>query len=282
MNKALLAVLLLTAFNANATKNNEGCQGNCPSTGGGPTSSESSAVGVGLGLGVGIGGDSSANVGDIKNTATGGDGGSALSVSEGGKGGEGGSGYGFGGDAKAYGGSANQGQHQGQGQAQSSRNDNTNVSGSKSIAQMASENTNKVNASSQNANNSQASGNTTVVGGDSTLVERNAPPVFLGALTPTSCGGGFNAGGSSRDGAGAFGIQWVGKECRMRMIGDRYHALGMVDTACEVYKATKGFKDAAKANPNLRDLDCTIKPAPAPVVVPSLVAPEIAHRVPRG
>src|SRR5688572_26224068 len=118
------------------------------------------------------------------------------------------------------------------------------------------------------------------VGGDSTLVERNAPPVFLGAITPTSCGGSFNAGGSSRDGAGGFGFSWVGTECAIRQLGDRYQQMGQVDTACELYSSTKAFKKAAKRNPKLRRLDCSIKPAPAAVIAP--VAPELAPRIPRG
>jgi len=287
MNKALLAVLLMAALNANATKNSEGCQGNCPSTGGGPTSSESSAVGVGLGvgLGVGIGGDSSANVGDIKNTATGGAGGSALSVSEGGKGGDGGNaaliGSGNssaqGGEAKAYGGKQSQGQHQ--------SSTSGAVSGSKSIAQMASENTNRINASSANDNRSSANGNTTVtnVGGDSTLVERNAPPVFLGNLSATmSCSGGFNAGASDRNGSGAFGFTWISGDCRSVVIGREFVGIGMPDVACRVWKTTKGYKRAVKADPSLADVDCTIKPSPAPVVAPAVVAPELEPRIPRG
>lgn len=165
-------------------------------------------------------------------------------------------------------------------QGQSSKN--TNVSGSKSIAHMASENTNRVNASSANDNRSSAAGNTTVtnVGGDSTVVERNAPPVFLGAITPTSCGGSFNAGGSSRDGAGGFGFSWVGTECAIRLLGDRYQQLGQVDIACELYSSTKAFKKAAKRNPKLASIDCNAKPAPA--AAPVLVAPELAPRIPRG
>lgn len=305
MKMKILAVLMALAFNAGATNNNPpnecGNHGNnCQPSGSSNTNEANSnatggaggsgtGVGVGVGLGVGLGGEGGAGGAGGK----GGDGGNAAAF--GGAGGDSsaaligsGNSSAHGGDAKAYGGN----QEQGQGQSQSNVGLNsqgqssTNVSGSKSIAQMASENTNRINASSKNANQSSASGNTTStnvtnnIGGDSTLVERNAPPVFLGALTPTSCGGGFNAGGSSRDGAGALGIQWVGKECRIRMVGDRFHAMGMVDSACEIYKTTKGFRDAAKVNPKLRDLDCTAKPAPAAVVVP--VAPELAPRIPRG
>lgn len=230
---------------------------------------DASATGVGIGVGVGLGGE-------------GGQGG------EGGRGGSGGSAVALGGGGGSVNGSGNSANlNANTAKGGSAEQSQAAISGSRSIAQMASENSlkNKVNASSANDNRSSAAGNTTVtnVGGDSTLVERNAPPVFLGALTPTSCGGGFNAGGSSRDGAGAFGIQWVGKECRIRMVGDRYHALGMVDTACEVYKTTKGFRDAAKVNPKLRDLDCTVKPAavvaPAEPVIPKEF---VEARTPRG
>jgi hypothetical protein len=313
MKMTVLAVLMALAFNAGATNNNPpnecGNHGNnCqPGGQGGNSSSDSnsSAGAVGIGVGVGLGGEggNGGSGGAGGNGGSGGNGYGGSAVGLGGSGGdsssavlgsgnssnlnnnkaEGGTGVGFGGDQS-------QGQQQGQGQQQSNVGLNsqgqssTNVSGSKSISQMALENSTRVDASSRNANQSSASGNTTAttvnVGGDSTLVERNAPPVFLGALTPTSCGGGFNAGGSNRDGAAAFGLQWVGKECRIRMVGDRFHAMGMVDSACEIYKTTKGFRDAAKVNPKLRDLDCTVKPEPAAVFVP--VAPELAPRIPRG
>lgn len=150
---------------------------------------------------------------------------------------------------------------------------------SANLLRMTSEN--KVNASSANDNRSSASGNTTVVGGDSTLVERNAPPVFLGNLSATmSCAGGFNAGASDRNGSGAFGFTWISGDCRSVVIGREFVGIGMPDVACRVWKTTKGYKRAVKADPSLADVDCTIKPAPA--TVPVLVAPELAPRIPRG
>jgi hypothetical protein len=301
MKMYVLAVLMLAAFNASATNNGSGCQGNCPSTGGGTTNNEANShanggngyggdggngtgVGVGVGVGLGLGGEG----GKGGAGGQGGDGGSAIA-----SGGHGGSVAGSGNSANlnsntAKGGNASQGQLQGQQQSNvgvnSQGQSSTNVSGSKSIAQQALENSNKINASSANDNRSNASGNTTAttvnVGGDSTLVERNAPPVFLGAITPTSCGGSFNAGGSSRDGAGGFGFSWVGTECAIRQLGDRYQQMGQVDIACELYSSTKAFQKAAKRNPKLASLDCTAKPAPSAVIVP--VSFPLTDRKPRG
>jgi hypothetical protein len=280
MKYALLA-LLLVAFNASATNppNDCGNRGNnCqPGDSGGNSSSDSSSSAGAVGVGVGVG--------------TGGDGGNATATASGGAGGDGGNGYG--GNAVGLGGSGGHSSstvkdsgnsfnvntakggsaHQGQSQGQSLNSAN--------LLRMTSEN--KVNASSANDNRSSANGNTTVtnVGGDSTLVERNAPPVFLGNLSATmSCSGGFNAGASDRNGSGAFGFTWISGDCRSVVIGREFVGIGMPDVACRVWKTTNGYKRAVKADPSLSDVDCTAKPAPAPV--PVLVAPELAPRIPRG
>lgn len=291
MKIVLAAILLAASFGVSATNNNGGCQGNCPSTGGGDTSNEANShanggngyggsgtgVGVGVGLGIGQGGAG----GEGGEGGRGGAGGTAISG-----GGAGGSVLGSGNSSNlnsAKGGDAIQGQQQSNVGVNSQGQSSTNVSGSKSIAQMASENTNKVNASSANDNRSSAAGNTTVtnVGGDSTLVERNAPPVFLGNLSATmSCSGGFNAGASDRNGSGAFGFTWISGDCRSVVIGREFVGIGMPDVACRVWKTTKGYKRAVKADPSLADVDCTVKPAQAPA--PVLVAPELAKRLPRG
>lgn len=289
MKKMILAAaLLLAVFSAHAGNgnNNDGCQGNCSGGGSDVTANGGNGYGgdgyggaggdshsVGLGVGVGLGGQ-------------GGDGGSANAVGTGGSvngsgnssnlnnnKAEGGTGIGLGGNA-----------HQGQAQSQSSTSGA--VSGSKSIAQMASENSlkNKVNASSANDNRSSATGNTTVtnVGGDSTLVERNAPPVFLGNLTATmSCAGGFNAGASDRNGSGAFGFTWISADCRSVVIGREFVGIGMPDVACRVWKTTKGYKRAVKADPSLANVDCAVKPAAVIVPAPAVTFPETSRK-PRG
>lgn len=101
MKKLLIvsaALALLSIAAPAAAKDNGGCQGNCPSTGG-PSTSEANAgaIGVGVGVGVGIGG-------------AGGQGG------EGGRGGAGGTAIAGGGNATALG-------VQGQGQKQTASSD---------------------------------------------------------------------------------------------------------------------------------------------------------------
>lgn len=266
----LAAALLAASFTA--TAGNYSCNNRCGEEGGtinAPVANGGSGYGgdstaVGVGVGVGLGGSG----GQGGAGGRGGDGGNALALG------------GSGGTVSDSGNSHN---------LNSNKNDATAISGSKSDSASLSNAVSKSGATSSSGGNSLTSGPTTVGGQNSAnanntsvtmKTERNAPPVFLGAITPTSCGGSFNAGGSSRDGAGGLGFSWVGKECRIRQVGDRYHALGMVDTACEIYKTTKGFRDAAKANPKLRDLDCTVKPAtvPAPVIPQAFLE---AH-TPRG
>lgn len=272
MRILVLAVLLAFSGAGWASCGNGGGppSNGCKPDNGGGSGGNGGDGGTGIGVGVGIGyadadakasadasaasyaggGDANAyggyaSVGDVTNVAKGGEGGSALSVSEGGKG---------------YGGNAEQGQ------SQSSKLSST------------------VNASSANDNKSSASGNSTAVniGGDSTLVERNAPPVFLSAMIPTTCGGSISAGGSDRNGSGAFGLSWVGKECSIRMIGDRFQALGMVDTACEVYKSTRAYREAAKRNPKLAEVSCAVKPEAKPEPAPLVPQAFLEARVPRG
>lgn len=294
MKIVLAAILLAASFGASATNNNppnecgnhgNNCQpsggsneANSHANGGNGYGGSGTGVGVGVGLGIGQGGAG----GEGGEGGRGGAGGTAISG-----GGAGGSVLGSGNSSNlnsAKGGDASQGQLQGQQQSNvgvnSQGQSSTNVSGSKSIAQMASENT--VNASSQNANQSSSAGNTTVVGGDSTLVERNAPPVFLGAVMPTNCGGSVQAGGSTTSGAGAFGFSYVGRECEKRMVADRFQQYGQVDVACRIMKTSKAFKAAVKDDPSLASIDCAMKPAPMPVVSPVVPVDFHAHKVPRG
>lgn len=282
MKKMILAAgLLLSVFSAHAGNgnNNDGCQGNCSGGGSDVTANggdggngyggdggNATGAGLGVGVGIGVGGSS---------VATGG---------EGGKGGAGGNGVGFGGDGGSVVGSGNSANlNSNVAKGGSAEQSQAAISGSKSIAQMASENSlnNKVNASSANDNRSSAAGNTTVtnVGGDSTLVERNAPPVFLGNLTATmSCAGGFNAGASDRNGSGAFGFTWISSDCRSVVIGREFVGIGMPDVACRIWKTTKGYKRAVKADPSLANVDCAVKPAAVIVPAPAVTFPETSRK----
>lgn len=271
MKMTVLSVLLAASFGAGATNNNPpndcGNHGNnCqPSSGDNEFSSHanSSSNSTGIGVGFGIGGDSSASVGDIRNTntaaggsvvgsgnssnhnsATGGQGGSAVAV--GGKGG-----------------SAHQGQIQGQQMSQGQSTD--------------------VNASSSNDNRSNASGNATNVniGGDTYQAKRNAPAIMAGNVFPTaSCKSGFGIGGSGTAGGGLLNIATTDKECQVVVLSQNFSAIGRDETACLLLKTTKTWERSIKKDPALASLDCSPKPAPA--AAPVLVAPELAPRIPRG
>lgn len=275
----LLAVLAALPALAMATNNNPpnecGNHGNNCNTGGGDTTASGGDAYAGAVSG------SSSSVGDIRNTANGGAGGAVLAsgnshndntnVANGGRGGEGGAGFGFGGEAK-------QGQDQQQGQAQSSKNTNMN-------GQAQSANSNQTQSSYSGANQSQDASNKGVSNSTSVRFEdvANAPPVYLGNISATmSCAGGFNAGGSSQDGAGALGFSWISNDCRSVVAADKFRELGMVDTACRILKTTKGFKRAAKADPTLASVDCTAKPAKTAAIVPPPQASAYAPRIPRG
>lgn len=229
--KQVLVLALALAISSTAYAGNN----NGPDYGSGDSSATANANGGSAHAGASAGAVSSSSVGDVTNVAAGGqggrggDGGNALSISEGGKGGNG---YATGGDAK---------------QAQS-------LDAKQSTA---------VSQGLSSTIGATGSGNSTAVGGQSTNIKfedvANAPPVFLGNVSATmSCAGGFNAGGSSQDGAGALGFTWVSGDCRSVVAADKFRELGMVDTACKILKTTKGYKRAAKADPSLNDVSCTI------------------------
>ena len=121
-------------------------------------------------------------------------------------------------------------------------------------------------ASATNAGNNQSVGGqtsthvTNLEVSDNTVYERNAPPTYLGNLTATmSCSGSFNAGGSDRNGSGAFGFTWTSADCKSVVAGDRFQSLGMVDVACRIWKTTDGFKRAAKLDPSLNFTNCELR-----------------------
>lgn len=239
MKKHYLLAIVLALISTGAIAGNDNAnpcgnhgnncgQGDTTATGG-----QANAFGGNAYAGAAAGAISGSSVGDVTATGgRGGDGGNALSISEGGKGG----------NAYASGGDAKQGQLQGQSQR-------TDVNTSAELTQ---------SATALNAGNSQQ------VGGQSTSIKfedvANAPPVFLGNVSATmSCAGGFNAGGSSQDGSGAFGFTWVSSDCRSVVSADKFRELGMVDTACKILKTTKGFQRAAKRDPSLNDIDCSTR-----------------------
>jgi hypothetical protein len=257
MKRLIFTVFLIAMCGTASAGNSNGCQGNCPSDGGGDLTAnggngyggtggigyggaggDSSAVGVGVGIGLG-------------GSATGGQGGAGGEGGRGGNGGAGGSGYGFGGAGGDGGNVVGSGNS-----ANLNHNDANAVSGASSKAEQSL--SNATDASSRNDNRSAATGNatTTVV---STKVERNAPPVYLGNIAATvSCAGGFNAGSSSTGGAGALGFTWISPDCKQVVAGDKMLSLGMADTACKIFKATDGFKRAARRDPSLRDVSCAV------------------------
>lgn len=255
MRQLLLIAALLAALPAMAGNNNGPDYGdtynqqtyNQPQ-GGAATASGGNATANGGTSIAGAAAGANASVGDVTNIASGG---------QGGRGGDGGNALAFGG-AGGKGGDANQGQLQGQHQA------NVGINGQQQSAasdqSQSSTNTlgQSTDASSQNDNRSSAAGNTTSTN-VSYRSERNAPPVYLGNVAATvSCAGGFSAGSSSQGGAGALGFNWISPDCKTVVAGQNLQSLGMVDVACRVFKTTDGFKRAAKRDPSLNDVDCSI------------------------
>lgn len=259
MYKAVLtAALLAVSFTASAGNSNSnpcGNNGNNCDTGGtinnggnggngfGGDGGSGTGVGVGIGVGVGVGGSA---------TAAGGDGG---------RGGDGGNGIGVGGAGGSVVGSGNS--------HNLNKNDATAISGSVSGADSASVSGADAKATATNGGNTitngavtQQGGAVSQRGGDTNVsyrTERNAPPVYLGNVAATvSCAGGFSAGSSSQGGAGALGFNWISPDCKTVVAGQNLQSLGMVDVACRVFKTTDGFKRAAKRDPSLNDVDCSI------------------------
>lgn len=263
MKKWILAAALIVACGTSYAGNSNGCQGNCPSDGGGGATATGGNATGGNGYGGngygGSGGDATA-VGVGVGVGLGGQGGSGGA---GGRGGDGGNAIGLGGAGGSVSGSGNS--------ANLNKNDATAISGSVSGADSSSSavSGSQSGATSNSGGNSITNGPTTVGGqaasntsttNVSYRTERNAPPVYLGQLTATmSCSGSFNAGSSSQGGSGAFGFTWISGDCRSVVTADKFRELGMVDTSCKILKTTKGFKRAAKANPELTNIDCTAK-----------------------
>lgn len=319
MKRSLLMLALLAAFGlAHATKpdnppNECGNHGNNCNPGGGAggaggdATANAGAIGVGVGIGIGTGGNASAvagggsaTIGDIRNTNTANGGavvGSGNSNNDntniavggaggqggaGGKGGEGGTGIGIGGSAhqgQAQG--QDQSQKQGQGQSQGQVTDvDTRTSTSTSTAQGQSQ-----DASSQNSNDnrSNASGNSTSVGGQSVsfnstyVAKRNAPGAYAPSVYPTAtCQKSVSLGFSGLWGGGSTGMSYSDKECQTTVLAQNLAAIGMTDTACDVLKTSDTWARAVKANPELANVSCRLAPPAAPAA-----PPVVEYTVPR-
>jgi hypothetical protein len=297
MRLTILAVLLAASFGAQAGNDNSngGCQGNC--SGGQPGNASATggdafagaAAGAVAGSASGAVSGSSSSIGDVRNTANGGavvGSGNSSSISHGG---DGGSAVALGG-AGGRGGEANQGQAQQMAQGQTSKNTNVNGQAQSATADQRQSNANDVDASSANDNRSSANGNATTVGGQqvniSTHVQakRNAPSISAGTVFPTaSCKGGFGIGGSGAAGGGLVNFSTTDKECQTILLGDHFAAIGMPETACDLFMTTKTWARALKKNPALKVVCDKPVEAPAkPTAPPVLMAPELAARIPRG
>lgn len=105
-------------------------------------------------------------------------------------------------------------------------------------------------------------------GGDADVTitaPRQAPSLAQGSLVPSGCGAGVNGGGSGTHGAGFLGLAWTTDECYLFMLGEKFAAIGMPDTACDIWLQTKAAQRAFKGKvvPS-----CTIgRPTPAPTEV---------------
>lgn len=207
---AASAVLLLStpAFAGNDRDDNS-CKGNCPTTGGGPTTATSSSTGVGVGVGVGIGQGGSASATGGAASATGGSVGD-IDV-RGGAGGSASSSLGslnkFGGDGGSVVGSGNsaqgqdQGQLQGQGQQQgqiaaSDQTQGQSLTNSNTLGQA-----NSQTVGGQNASTASSSTTTVTVHGDE--AQKRAPVSTAMAFGSAGVGAGM-----CRFGPGA-GIQGI-------------------------------------------------------------------------
>lgn len=161
---------------------------------------------------------------------------------------------------------------QGQGQQQSNVGINGQMQGQSSTNVLGQAQNTDASSANANDNRSSANGNATTVGGQtvnlsSTYVQkRNAPSISGGTVFPTaSCKGGFGIGGSGPAGGGLLNIATTDKECQTILLGDHFAAIGMPETACDLYKVTKTWERALKKNPNIRAVcDAVVTPAAAP------------------
>lgn len=240
MKKLVLIAVAMLAMSAQAAQTNNGCQGNCPDSGG--TTTNQGGIGYGgTGVGIGIGGSGGA----------GGNGGAGGAGGAGGQGGAGGNVVGSG-NSSATGGSVlgsgnsrndlsqGQGQHQGQsqsannkqGQSQNSRNDN------QSSASNANTNSNAGNNSAQST---QVGGDTYVSNYRAATNSAYAPPI-----APTSmCMGSSSAGGTGMTFGFSIGTSWTDSNCQLlEQVRTVAVAIGDKETAAAMMCSVQAYREA--------------------------------------
>ena len=244
MKKLVIAAACFAAMNAFASQTNNGCQGNCPDTGGTTTNNiQGGAGGTGYG---GAGGNGFGGIGI-------GMGGSGGSGGQGGQGGTGGNAVATGGTGGSVVGSGNssnrndlsqgqlqgqlQGQQQGQKQSSNNRNDNSNSS----------------NNSSRNTSTSYGSVATTAqsltVQGDVTTYQAAKIPVataYAPNIAPTAvCMGSTTAGGQGMSFGVSFGTSWTDSNCMLlEQVRTVSVVLGQKDVAAEMMMAVPAYAEA--------------------------------------
>lgn len=239
----ILAALIAVTGAAQAAQTNTGCQGNCPTNGGGSNAtSNASGVGIGMGGQGGSGGQGGA----------GGAGGSASAIGQGGQGGIGLGG--MGGSVAGSGNSANsnlnsQGQHQGQSQGQGQ---NQVANGGNSNQAQSSKNDNRSSAANtnSNANNGNNAAQQVRVDGDTTVsVYRAAPSTaYAPNIAPTAlCAIGVSAGGSGMSFGFSIGASYIDDNCQKleqvrtaaAVLGDKEAAAEMMCGISEAYREAR-------------------------------------------
>lgn len=115
---------------------------------------------------------------------------------------------------------------------------------------------------------------------------RQAPSIAQGAVMPSGCGVGGNAGGSQPGGAAFVGFSFTTEECYLLLYAAAYNAIGMPDTSCDLLNSSdttqKAMKRLTKIEARRNGLavarslpDCTLaKNKPEPVDVPTVVVLE--------
>lgn len=102
---------------------------------------------------------------------------------------------------------------------------------------------------------------------------RQAPSLGQGAIIPSGCGAGGNAGGSNTHGAAFLGVAFTTDECYLFLLGEKFASIGMPDTACDIWLQTKSAKRAFKG----KELpSCTIHRTPPPTLAPTVMHVDVS------
>lgn len=226
MKKLVIAMAVLAAFNTYAAQTNEGCQGNCPTTGGTTTNQGGAGGngygGNGFGTGIGIGGSATAVGGTSVST-----GGSVLGS---------GNSSAIGGSVSGSGNSNNRNELN-QHQQQSSNNKNNNQS--------------NANNSLSNLSTSGSTGNSTnvVVQGDNVRYEAARIPVataYAPNIAPTAvCMGSTTAGAQGMSFGVSLGTSWTDSNCMLlEQVRTVSVVLGQKEVAAEMMMAIPAYAEA--------------------------------------